>query len=83
MFQGDLYVAERSMHGRLEERRQRLESRSLARRLGSGLHRGERFYAIALARLGQRLVALGSHLQERYSTGAAAPAPQPANRLAS
>lgn len=83
MFHGDLYVAERSMHKRLEERHERLESRSLVHKMGSGLHRGERFYAVALARLGQRLVALGSHLQERYSTGAAAPAPQPANRLAS
>lgn len=73
MSSGELYIAEQTMGRRLKERHDEQDVRKLAR--GS-----DRFYCGALAWLGERLVAWGSGLQERYKTATPAPTPQPANR---
>lgn len=69
MYHSDLYVAEQTMHKVLEDRRTQHNERRRIRRTISP----------AMGWLGSRLVAWGSHLQERYTT--TAPTPQPANRL--
>jgi hypothetical protein len=68
MYHSDLYVAEKSMHQILEERRTQHDERRRVRA----------YISPALGWLGSRLVAWGSHLQKRYS--AVATTPQPANR---
>ena len=77
MYQSELYIAEETMHSRLEARRDRRLARQELAELGSG----NRYVSPALGWLGSRLVAWGSRLQERYSTATASP--QPANRLLS
>lgn len=73
MLSGELYIAERTIIERINERHDEMDVRKLAR--GSN-----RFYCGALAWLGDRLIAWGSGLQERYKTATPAPTPQPANR---
>jgi hypothetical protein len=73
MTSGELYIAERTMGRRLQERHSEMDVRKLARGR-------DRFYSGALAWLGDRLIAWGSGLQERYNTAAPAATPQPANR---
>jgi cell division protein FtsB len=75
MSYGELYIAEKTMHRRLEEQR------VVARQGLPGLATAKRYAAVTLAWLGQRLVTWGSRLQEQHSpTG---PQAQPANRPAS
>jgi hypothetical protein len=61
----DLYVAERSMEGRLEERRSRAESRYEARQMRSQSQPSFGLGRRLACELGYRLVAMGAWL-ERY-----------------
>jgi len=67
MFPDDLYVAERTMFQRVEERVGEARSRALVRRLGAGQHGVvSRSGCRLLCQLGQLLVAAGRRM-ERYA----------------
>jgi hypothetical protein len=78
MSYGEVYAAESSMDRRLQERHNEAGARHLARQQQDAKGTG-RFYAGALVRLGQCLIAWGSRLQERYRVSPANTT-QPANR---
>lgn len=75
---GEVYAAESSMNRRLQDRRNEADARHLARQQQQEAKRIGRFYAGALVRLGQYLIAWGSRLQERYRVSPANTT-QPAN----
>lgn len=65
-------LTERIMHQNVAEAHREADSQ----RQAAAVHRGShRLFCAVLTRVGQRLVAWGSHLQERYSTNGSAPTP--------
>lgn len=73
---GSFEFADCMMDMHVARARREAQGRRLA---AAARSRGQRFYCILLASLGQRLMAWGSNLYDRYSTEGAAPTPAPAD----
>lgn len=71
---GSFQFADRMMDMHVESARREARARRLQRLAASGQPHSQPFYSALLAGLGQRLVAWGASLQERYSREEPTPA---------
>jgi hypothetical protein len=72
---GSFDLTERIMHQTVAEAHREAHAHGLQRQAAVARGAGHRLCCAILVQVGQRLVAWGAHLQERYSTNGTRPTP--------